>query len=75
MPRRYPSRPRLFPFRAGIAEDIPLPESCARALVAAQSFHWMASPATLREVHRVLVPGGLFVMLWNTRDLSRPWVR
>lgn len=59
---------------AGTGESIPAQESCAVALVAAQSFHWMSSAATLREVHRVLVPGGLFALVWNTRDYSRDWV-
>lgn len=60
---------------AGAGEAIPIPDSSVRALVAAQSFHWMSSALTLREVHRVLVPGGLFVLVWNTRDFTRPWVR
>ncbi|CAM9688354.1 unnamed protein product [Ectocarpus fasciculatus] len=59
----------------GAGEAIPIPDSSARALVAAQSFHWMSSVVTLREVHRVLVPGGLFALVWNTRDCTRPWVR
>lgn len=52
-----------------------MPDSSARALIAAQSFHWMSSPATLRQVHRVLVPGSLFALVWNTRDYTVPWVR
>ncbi|CBN76792.1 conserved unknown protein [Ectocarpus siliculosus] len=64
-----------FALSEGAGEAIPIPDSSARALVAPQSFHWMSSAATLREVHRVLVPGGLFVLMWNTRDCTRPWVR
>ncbi|CAM9359053.1 unnamed protein product [Hapterophycus canaliculatus] len=59
----------------GTGESIPLPDSSARALIAAQSFHWMSSHATLHEVQRVLVPGGVFALLWNTRDYTVPWVR
>eukprot|EP00903_Cladosiphon_okamuranus_P008907 g8526.t1 len=59
----------------GTGEAIPVPDSSARALIAAQSFHWMSSAATLREVHRVLVAGSLFVLVWNTRDCTVPWVR
>ncbi|CAN0319389.1 unnamed protein product, partial [Discosporangium mesarthrocarpum] len=56
-------------------DAIPLPTGSARAVVAAQSFHWMATPTVVKEVHRVLARGGLFALLWNTRDVSAPWVR
>lgn len=59
----------------GTGEVIPVPDSSARGLIAAQSFHWMASAATLRQVHRVLGPEGLLVLVWNTRDYTRSWVR
>lgn len=71
----HPVTCSLVPRRTGTGEALPVPDSSARALVAAQSFHWMSSPATLREVHRVLVPGGLLVLMWNTRDYTIPWVR
>ncbi|CAN0022816.1 unnamed protein product [Ascophyllum nodosum] len=59
----------------GRGDNIPLLNCSARAMIAPQSFHWMSSPETLREVHRVLVPGGLFILVWNTRDGSKSWVR
>jgi SAM-dependent methyltransferase len=57
------------------AEAIPLRAGAADAVVAAQSFHWFHQPETIREIHRVLRPGGALALLWNTRDESRPWTK
>ncbi|CAE1285625.1 unnamed protein product [Acanthosepion pharaonis] len=46
-----------------LAEDLPFPDSSIRLVVAAQCFHWFASDASLKEIHRVLVPGGKFSKL------------
>jgi SAM-dependent methyltransferase len=32
-------------------------------IIAAQCFHWFASPESLQEIYRVLVPGGRFGMI------------
>ncbi|HXQ93840.1 MAG TPA: methyltransferase domain-containing protein [Thermoplasmata archaeon] len=57
------------------AESIPLRAGSADSVVAAQSFHWFHQPETIREIHRVLRPGGALVLLWNTRDESLPWTK
>jgi SAM-dependent methyltransferase len=49
----------------GRGEAIPLPDDCAQAVMASSSWHWMEPAAALREVDRVLVPGGVLGALWT----------
>jgi SAM-dependent methyltransferase len=56
----------------GTAEEIPLPDGCADAVVSAQAFHWFRPGPTLRELRRVLRPRGGVGLVWNTRD-GRSW--
>jgi SAM-dependent methyltransferase len=55
------------------AETTGLPDGIAAAVLAAQSFHWFAADAALREFHRLLRPGGWVFLLWNERDESDPF--
>ncbi|MEU4565465.1 class I SAM-dependent methyltransferase [Micromonospora sp. NPDC023956] len=62
---------RLLP---GTAEEMPLPDGRADALLISMAWHWMDPQRAMPEIARVLREGGTFGVLWNHRDLSVPWV-
>ena len=57
---------------AGRAERIPLGDASVDAVFAAQAFHWFATDDAVVEISRVLRPGGVFCVIWNGPDESRP---
>lgn len=59
---------------AGQAEAMSLPDESLDAVLCATAFHWFASDATMREIRRVLKPGGRLGLVWNRRDESVGWV-
>jgi ubiquinone/menaquinone biosynthesis C-methylase UbiE len=58
--------------REGTAQAIPLADSSVDAVTVGQAFHWFAEEAALREIHRVLVPGGALALVWNRRVEEDP---
>ncbi len=52
--------------RAGAAEEIPLEDASVDAVFAGQAFHWFANDTAVGEIARVLRPGGVLALLWNT---------
>lgn len=68
--RALPGVPAL----AGSAENIPLPDAGADAVLVAQAWHWVDPDLAVPEVIRVLRPGGRLGLIWNFRDESVDWV-
>lgn len=56
------------------AESLPLPDASLDAVTAGQAWHWFDPQAAAAEFARVLRPGGVVVLLWNTRDTRVPWI-
>lgn len=59
-------------FRAvdGRADATGLTDASVALIVVAQAFHWFDEAATRREFARILRPGGLAAIVWNTRHLG-----
>ncbi|MGY1689217.1 class I SAM-dependent methyltransferase [Geodermatophilus sp. SYSU D01105] len=58
----------------GGAEAVPLPDAAVDAVVAGQAAHWFQPAPAAAEMRRVLRPGGVVGLVWNTRDEEVPWV-
>jgi SAM-dependent methyltransferase len=57
---------------AGTAERTGLGDGIARAVTAAQAFHWFSTAEALGEIARILEPGGTLALVWNRRDTADP---
>ena len=59
---------------AGSGEALPLPDASVDAVTYAQAWHWVEPAAGLREAARVLRPGGVLVLVWNTDGSGVDWL-
>ncbi|KAG1441213.1 hypothetical protein G6F56_011582 [Rhizopus delemar] len=59
----------------GTSWSLPVPSGSQDFIVLAQCFHWFDDIPSLKEMYRVLKPGGYIFMVWNTeaRDRSE-WI-
>jgi SAM-dependent methyltransferase len=63
------------PALLGSAEEIPLPDDSVDSVLVAQAWHWFDPERAIKEVARVLRPGGRLGLVWNTRDERLGWVK
>ncbi|QAY73509.1 class I SAM-dependent methyltransferase [Agromyces protaetiae] len=66
-----PAVPRIL----GTAEDIPVDDASFDAVVVGQAWHWFIPERAVPEIARVLRPGGVLGLVWNSRDTSVGWLR
>jgi len=66
---RLGSEPR-FHSVAGRAEATTLEDGSVDAAIAGQAFHWFAAREARAEFMRILRPGGMAAVFWNTRRLE-----
>jgi len=57
---------------AGSAESVPLDDASVDGVFAGQAFHWFDHDRAIPEFARVLRPGGVLALVWNSGDESRP---
>lgn len=58
----------------GTAEASGLGTASVDVVTIAQAWHWCDPAAASAEASRILVPGGVFGLVWNQLDVSVPWV-
>lgn len=62
------------PVVRGSGNALPLTGHCADLLTYAQAWHWTDPARAVPEAVRVLRPGGVLALWWNTDALDVPWI-
>ena len=62
------------PLVRAVGEVLPFASGSLDAVTIGTAFHWFDGPRALRELHRVLRPGGRMALIWLQRDEAVPWV-
>ena len=57
-------------WRDGVAEKTGLADGSVDLVTSFQAFHWFDPEPTLKELSRILKPGGWLAITWNQRDCS-----
>lgn len=75
-----PSRGMLQTFRENFPQvdsvvqassyNTPFDDDSIDAVIIAQGFHWFADEESLKEIHRILKPGGKLGLIWNFDYIS-----
>lgn len=61
-------------YRQGEAAATGLPDASVDLATAAQAFHWFDIPSTMKELRRILQPGGWCAAFWNVRATEGPFL-
>lgn len=56
------------------AEALPLTDASFNAITLAQTWHWVDVEPASAEAARVVTPQGRLLLVWNTLDVTHPWV-
>lgn len=72
--RSAPGGPLPLAIRVGSAEATGLRAASTDLVSAAQAWHWFDTDAASAEADRILRPGGRLALIWNSLDVSVPWV-
>jgi SAM-dependent methyltransferase len=59
---------------AGAAEEMPLPDAYADAVLVSTAWHWFDPERAVPEIARVLKDGGRLGVVWTSRDRDPDWV-
>lgn len=62
-------------YMEGTGENTGLGDAEVDAVIVAQAFHWLEPQAALKEFHRILIPDGWVVLMWNERDEADEFTR